>query len=73
MYNNFIYQKQIFHRWMLNYDLYINLTSNYTDDSDYFAVDVENTIELGEEMIDKMPIYRKSWNEITVKKQAISV
>jgi hypothetical protein len=52
---------------MQDYDLYINLTSNYTDDSDYFIVDVENTISVDEGMIDNMPVYRKAWNEIIVK------
>jgi hypothetical protein len=57
---------------MLDYSLYINLTSNYTESTDYFQVDIENTVEFNEGMIDNMPVYRKEWGELIIKNKPYS-
>ena len=57
---------------MANYRIYINLTSNYTEEDDFFEVEVDNSVKMGEGMVDNMPVFRKEWKEITIKNKPYS-
>lgn len=48
---------------MKNYVLQIDIN----DGNGYFNVEVQDEIILGEEMIDGMEVYRKTWEEVTIK------
>ena len=52
---------------MLDYSLYISLGDDHRDSDSYFQVEVENGITLNESRVDGMPVYRKDWNELTIK------
>lgn len=48
---------------MYNYSLQIDIN----DGNGYFTVEVENEVKLTDEMIDGMAVYRKGWEELTIK------
>lgn len=48
---------------MYNYSLQIDIN----DGNGFFDIEVENEIKLSDEMVDGMPVYRKGWEELTIK------